>query len=541
MRRIRYLMMAACTLVLPEIVVGELLELKPQNTTYNLRSMTGMPISTKLGDPLGSNGLSPTSDGTAGQFIGFYSAGAVVAPQKGASIRLDGTISLFKNVDNLGLPKSEDGKYALLSGVSGASIMSARTSLMFGGIVSVPDKIKVGSKQVSVQNPDDYWAKEPFKAKYEIKKVLNPNVGVAIVHTKTATDYMAGDLVAFDGIAQDEFVGSFVLLAVSADKKQLTFKLPLTDSQKKQAGINASLANVAEGNAVPTIPLLPSGGFCREEHTSSGYYYSPYAKRVYAIQPGQITIIWRKVKGEADKPNGDENVDWAAIDGKYYKLHRYDHLVSTSSVKETKKFFWNVTNYSGPDLEVPENVKLEIAYNKTFPEYYDGNEYNSRATDSQKNRTLWVQSNDKLQLLKAINKTGRVFIELVGKDNQKHLGFEVVDIFQRSTPEHRTIYLGDKLTPYDDSSIDTSYLSIEFVGTANALMNDFTLQHAFAGSINYYATRETIDEFDCVAFWKETGLEDLIWPVSHVSYELKWPEDLTEYSHYVRPDANESA
>ena len=32
-----------------------------------------------------------------------------------------------------------------------------------------------------------------------------------------------------------------------------------------------------------------------------------------------------------------------------------------------------------------------------------------------------------------------------------------------------------------------------------------------------------------------------MWPVTHVSYELKWPEDLTEYSHYVRPDANESA
>ncbi|MDB4805109.1 hypothetical protein OAH16_00740 [bacterium] len=527
--------------MLPGFGLGELLELKPQKTTYNLRSMIGVPISTTLGDPLGSNGLSPTSDATAGQFMGFYSAGAVVAPQKDASSKLDGTISLFKNVDNLGLPKSEDGEYTLLSGVSGGAIMSPQASLMFGGIVSVPEKIKVGSEEVAVRNPDAYWAKEPFKAGHQIEKVLNPNVGVAIVHTKTATDYQAGDLVAFSGIAQQEFVGSFVLLAVSANKKELTFKLPLTDSQKNQAGINASLGNVADGGAVTTVALLPSGGLCREEHSSSGYHYSPYAKTVFAIQPGPIKITWKESRGEAEQPTGEENVDWTVSEEKYYKLYTYDYLVSSSSVKKAKKFFWNVADYSGPDLQVPENVKLEIAYNRSFPEHYDGNEYNSKAADMQKNKTLWVQSNANLHLLKAINVAGRVFIELVGKDNNKHLGFEVVDIFKVSEPEHRTIYLGDKLTPYEDSSRDTSYLEIEFVGTSSPMINPFTLDKAFAGSINYYATRETADEYDCVAFWKEKGLEDLVWPVTHVSYELKWPEDLTEYSHYVRPDANESA
>ncbi len=58
---------------------AELLELKPHKTTYNLQSKLGLPISATFGDPVGSNGLAPTSDATPGQFTGFYSAGAVVA------------------------------------------------------------------------------------------------------------------------------------------------------------------------------------------------------------------------------------------------------------------------------------------------------------------------------------------------------------------------------------------------------------------------------------------------------------------------------
>ena len=41
---------------------AQLLELKPHKTTYNLQSIAGVPISTTFGEPLGSNGNSPTSD-----------------------------------------------------------------------------------------------------------------------------------------------------------------------------------------------------------------------------------------------------------------------------------------------------------------------------------------------------------------------------------------------------------------------------------------------------------------------------------------------
>ena len=62
-------------------VGAQLLEQKPELTTYNLQSVAGVPISSEFGNPIGSNGSAPT-DATPGQFSAYHSSGAVVAPSK---------------------------------------------------------------------------------------------------------------------------------------------------------------------------------------------------------------------------------------------------------------------------------------------------------------------------------------------------------------------------------------------------------------------------------------------------------------------------
>ena len=57
-------------------------------------------------------------------------------------------------------------------------------------------------------------------------------------------------------------------------------------------------------------------------------------------------------------------------------------------------------------------------------------------------------------------------------------------------------------------------------------------------SLVYYAIRETQNQNDVVAFWKNKGLGGIEWPVYHNRYHLEWPTDSSKYSHYLRPLAN---
>ncbi len=186
---------------------AELLELKPHKTTYNLQSKLGLPISATFGDPVGSNGLAPTSDATPGQFTGFYSAGAVVAPSKSGAERLNSTLSLVDNIDNLDLPRSSDGSYSLINGASGAAIMGAQASIMFGGIISVPESIFKNGSETAVTNPHSYWDKEPFKAQHKIVDIQTPVTDIVQVTTELATDYGEGDLIEISNVTIDSWNG----------------------------------------------------------------------------------------------------------------------------------------------------------------------------------------------------------------------------------------------------------------------------------------------------------------------------------------------
>ena len=130
--------------LLSSSVHAELLELKPSNTTYNLSSPSGLPISGVFNEPVGSNGQAPTheeyGDPTKNQFTGYYSSGAVVTPAIERANSLNPSSTLAENAENLDLPRSSDGEYRLTFAASGKGIMSAQPSILFGGIIPPPDK-----------------------------------------------------------------------------------------------------------------------------------------------------------------------------------------------------------------------------------------------------------------------------------------------------------------------------------------------------------------------------------------------------------------
>ena len=285
-------------------VGAQLLEQKPELTTYNLQSIAGVPISSEFGNPVGSNGSAPT-DATPGQFSAYHSSGAVVAPSKSGF--LDATKSFAENAANLDLPRSSDGSFALIGGASGAAVMSAQPSLMFGGIIPFPDSAKIDGIETPINNPHAFWYKEPYKPKYTIV-AIHPidknNLNIIKVTTSEATTYESGDLVEVISASNPHWggVGKAVdILAVAEDKKSFTFQVDPDSAATNQQAIFDGLDPDKE-------VVLTGDQYVKETHTSKGYHFSKGAQTVFAINAGTVKITWRESVGIEDQPDGLKNL-----------------------------------------------------------------------------------------------------------------------------------------------------------------------------------------------------------------------------------------
>ncbi len=325
-------------------------------------------------------------------------------------------------------------------------------------------------------------------------------------------------------------------------------------------------------------------------HTAKGYYYSPHARAVFAIQPGPIEIRWRRaipyevgqprlvptensqtgaieMVERTDELSADEKADadtWYESVGNYYRLYKKRYIVSGSAAKSPRKIYWNQAGYLGPQVTIPASSvgELKIVYNSSFPDRVpveDGIPVQQSGAESSGSginipgagpngeaitvpgggesvytKTLWHQGDS----LMALNAEGRVFVELLGDPREDgltryHLGYEIVDVFKTSTPADITIELGDRVTAWnpkenkDDSHL-TPQPSLKVTG------DDFVFQ-AGGNNVVYYATRETKNLNDYSIHWMEEGIEGILWPARHSRYKFVWPDDPARYSHYIRP------
>ena len=214
---------------------AELLELKPSNTTYNLSSPSGLPISGVFNEPVGSNGQAPTheeyGDPTKNQFTGYYSSGAVVSPAIERADSLNPSATLAENAENLDLPRSSDGEYRLTFAASGKAIMSAQPSILFGGIIPPPDKKFENGTDILINNPMSFWDEKPYKQKIGISELYSTVVGKVIV--KTTLDHMlkADDLINIRNT--QKWSGEYVVERI-IDEKTFQYDLLLTESEAER-------------------------------------------------------------------------------------------------------------------------------------------------------------------------------------------------------------------------------------------------------------------------------------------------------------------
>ncbi len=458
------------------------LEFHQSQTTFNLQSDRGVPISTVFDSPPGSDGRMPTAvEGnpldpppTANQFRGLVSFGGVPGltlsswqtvsnntSLNDGSAAFDGALAA-----DMGLPvgRSESQNpvspvvIVMRRGQIGAPYLSRQISFAFGSIVSVPATDEQGVL-LTGQTPESFWLPQPYS-----------------------------------------------------------------------------------GN----------------NHTNAPYYWSPHARKVYAIQPGPIFITWRKLVPftTGTVPVGYTNLLGSASfetnGASVYQLYTSRYIVSGSAVKPPRKIYWTEKGYRslGKPVAVPSSRvgAVNIVFNtNSFPRSV-ASEFvgiggtnpaeggNNETNVLQELRTLWYDQQQ--GYIYAYNQEGRVFVELLGDRHSDgvtydQLGTEIVDVFKQVNPADQAIELGERITPPGSGLIEELFPEPVQQGIGTS----FAFQQNVAGSeaIELYATRKTANLNDYMVHWLEEGEAGIKWPKLFGRYHLDWPSDVGRYSHYMRP------
>ena len=536
---------ATAQLVLP-------LEIRQNNTHYNYKSQTGVPISSTKDDPKGSDGRAPLgsaqidkgltgSPPTPGQFQGIISWGAVANPRTPAALNDSDEDGLAGNAGKIGLPNSDELGMVLLRAQGGAPFLNRAVSFLFGGIIPPPSEDENGDEFDESVMPSEYWVKEP-----SLPEGVESHVDRGYYYSIHANS----------------------VFAIKPGPVKITWRksTPYDDPRVTVAGddevaagdrVSVSVKETPQAYAIGQVINFP--GDVKLTMTISA---SIGSTTLTGNLTGTITV------GETGVPSGFLDTElWAEYSGYYYSLYEKGYNVSGSASKETRKIFWNTAGYKGPQVIIPDSRvgELNIIYNSIVPERVPTDEgvlANKSGAESSGSgislpmpqpdgstamvetvtdtgetvytRTLWHERDSLL----ALNREGRVFVELLGdfkEDGRSrvHLGFEIVDIYKNSNPEDITIELGDRVTAWapEEEKDDSHLTPVQGVSLGGS-------EFVFRGggeNPRYYATRETENLNDYQIHWMEEGLEGVLWPYQHSRYEFVWPDNPERYSHFVRP------
>ncbi|HXJ72401.1 MAG TPA: hypothetical protein VNM37_06095, partial [Candidatus Dormibacteraeota bacterium] len=234
------------------------------------------------------------------------------------------------------------------------------------------------------------------------------------------------------------------------------------------------------------------------------------------------------------------------LSGSTYTIYTNHYVVSSLAAKPPRRMYWTEGPFTqlGKAVTIPSDrvSDVKVVYNSRFPEVTNEFRFGgSIAGAIEITNTLWFDRT--LKLIRAYNVEGRAFVELLGdkrgqiggRDIYEQLGYELVDLIQRPLADDVTIDLGELITPFQESPpAGTPPLFPDPVLTVG---NSFAYRHSIAGTplFEYFATRETENQNDYQVHWMEEGLQGLLWPYRFVRYALVWPNDVSRYSHYVRP------
>ena len=302
-------------------------------------------------------------------------------------------------------------------------------------------------------------------------------------------------------------------------------------------GFNVTLA----GNADTTITTATSKIFT----PPTSYYFSPHATKVFATQPGRVTITW--VSSVPDTSASGESVAT-------YKFKTEVFSVSSSSSQLPRTMYWTEKSFSAPAVPIPKGriVTVNPIFNVFMPshvatEFKPAGENlpsDPNAQMPKEKRTFWFENTSVQAFLRAHNMEGRLFVEYLGalrqgqSDVYEFLGSDIVDVKMVAESEIIETELGQPLRPRQGAAQDgDDQLTASIVSNFNIQDNKvlYGTSVLTSGTLVYHAERANDNPDKVQAYWTE-ALDAAIYPDTPPNLLISWPKYLRKYLH-VWPDS----
>ncbi|MES2705815.1 MAG: hypothetical protein V4726_04355 [Verrucomicrobiota bacterium] len=270
------------------------------------------------------------------------------------------------------------------------------------------------------------------------------------------------------------------------------------------------------------------------------YSYTKHGERVYAHQPGMVTVRWvaRNPEGSNQYPGSLEET----------------FLVSNNTLKTVHQAFWSERTFDGPRVVVPDSriVTVNPLFNTSVPAQVDsevvlpGIPAVPNTDPGAIRKTVWFERYGGEGSIHVYNVEGRILLEYLGgirfgTDIHESLGVEVVDIVRAPVPNYLSVSLGEEIKPHDGNTALTA--SPKLITTGEPAWYGTTVRPD--GTQVYHAERETgppnvpedgrpaaIDAYNKVVFyWLEEGAFAIKWPKFQDRYWQRWPVGVQDYAH----------
>ncbi len=268
------------------------------------------------------------------------------------------------------------------------------------------------------------------------------------------------------------------------------------------------------------------------------YYYSPHARKVFASQPGRVTVTW-----VSNVPDTSASGEVTAT----YKFRTDVFSVSSASARTPRTIYWTEKSFTAPVVKIPAGriVAVNPVYNTFMPSHVvdefvpAGYSPNPATAPAAEPRTLWFDNGNGQAALHAYNMEGRLFVEYLGALQQgstgthEFLGADIVDV--KMVAESATIEtkLGQQLRPRQEAAqngddqlqaslvFDSTVVNKPLYGTS-ALAN---------GSLVYHAERENDNPDRIVIYWLEEKDASIYYltPPAAPGLAICWPKYQRKY------------
>ena len=268
------------------------------------------------------------------------------------------------------------------------------------------------------------------------------------------------------------------------------------------------------------------------------YYFSPHANKVFATQPGRVTITW--VSNVPDTSAPGESVAT-------YKFRTEVFSVSSASQTVPRTIYWTEKSFNSPAVQIPTGriVTVNPVYNIFMPSHmadeFSPVGYNPpsdpNAQPSAEKRTLWFEKGSGQAALHAYNAEGRIFVEYLGPLKQgdsgihEFLGADIVDVKMVAETSIIETELGQQLlpSPEPDAGEDQLIPSIALDATQFSGKPLYGTSALASGKLVYHAERENDNPDRIQIYWLESK-DAAIYSGEAPNLSIHWPKYLRKYT-----------